>query len=132
MSTKEEQNKGVSPSGHGSTTRSGKALGGPVIPAEHGQDASREALGMDAVAGEHRTSPEASSTVSGRTISASGWSSRWTTSHKLTRRRTLACSTLWPRISYEHGYDIRHLERTILQSATYQRSAVPERIEQVR
>ena len=46
-----------------------------------------------------RSSPAASSIASGRTTSASGWSTRSTTSRSPTRRPTPACSTRWPRTS---------------------------------
>ena len=65
----------------------------------------------------------------GATTSASAWSTRWTTSRSPTRPRTRGCSTRWRPDFVAHGYDIRRLERTILNSRTYQRSSQPERDE---
>ena len=75
------------------------------------------------------TSRGRSSTASGATSLGAAWSSRWTTCARPTRLRTRSCSTALTKDFVDHGFDVKHLIRTIMNSAAYQRSAARQRDE---
>ena len=106
--------------------RSASAEPVDVAPTEDPRDVLVDWLAEDR---EPVSSPPPSSTATGPTSSAEGWSSRSTTCARRTRRPTPHCSTPCAEDFVAHGYDLKHLIRTICNSRLYGLSQPAERDE---